>query len=79
MRRLIYRLTHRTERVVHPIKGFVLLTESRRLTGRLTNLCVWDGTTWHQAPLDEWENITADLMWDWSMSKLPADAFDDYR
>lgn len=79
MRRLIYRLTHRTDRAVHPIKGYVVHTESRRWDGRLTNLCVWDGATWHQAPLHEWDNgVTTDDMTDWTFSRLPADAFTEH-
>lgn len=77
MRGAIYRLFHRTDQVIHP-KGYIIHSESRRF-GRqtLTNLCVWDGAVWHQAPLKSWDRTEGiNYLEIWVRAHLPRDAWD---
>lgn len=72
---LLRSLTHRSRTMNHP-NGYVIYSESRRLGGVLTNLCVWDGNEWHQAPLSSWDKrVDMNAMLDWLRDNLPADAF----
>jgi hypothetical protein len=43
--------------------GMVIHAEYRRFTGTLLNLCVWDGLTWHQAPLRLWSKHDDLMTW----------------
>lgn len=74
MRRLLYRLLHRQTRFVHP-KGYIIHSEYRWFPPQvLTNLCVWDGTTWHQAPLHHWDRTEMfDYLGGWIMGIVPDD------
>jgi len=68
-------LTHKTHQLHHP-NGYIIYSESRRLGGIITNLCVWDGKEWHQAPLHLWNRHTdMDELLHWTKAHLPADAF----
>ncbi len=80
MRGIAYRILYKTENVVHPTNGYIFHSEFRRF-GRqlLTNLCVWDGTTWHQAPLSEWNRATDGYIFEgWIRGHLPKDAWDEH-
>ena len=68
-------LTHKTREMVHP-NGYIIYSESRRLGGVLTNLCVWDGKQWHEAPLARWDRrVDMTAMLGWLRENLPHDAF----
>ena len=75
--RLLRWLLVRTDKVVHP-KGYIIHSESNRFgRGALTNLCVWDGTRWHQAPLDLWDRRDPiNYLEVWIKAHLPQDAWE---
>jgi len=72
MRGLLYRLLHKSHQVSHP-DGYLIYSEYFRFGNQhLTNLCVWDGTAWHQAPLDEWDRREGiDYLGGWIMGIVP--------
>lgn len=73
-------LTHRVRILTHPNNGYIIHAESRRITGILTNVCVWDGTQWHQAPLAMWNKGEGiDYLGIWIRAHLPLEAFDSRR
>ena len=71
---LWYRLTHRQVKAYHP-NGYILHSEYSVFPPQvLTNLCLWDGTQWHQAPIEEWDRTDGiDYLNGWVMGIIPLD------
>jgi hypothetical protein len=69
---LLYRLFHKTKVYNHP-NGYVLHSEYRWFPPQvMTNLCLWDGKEWHQAPIHEWDgNDGFDYLGAWIISVTP--------
>ena len=77
MKRLLYRLLHKQQQYHNP-DGCIIHSESRRFSrdGVLTNLCVWDGKQWHQAPLSMWDaRDEINYLGIWIDAHLPIEAF----
>jgi hypothetical protein len=77
MKRLLYRIFHKEQQYRHP-NGYIIHSESRRFSknGMLTNVCVWDGKQWHQAPLSMWDARDGiNYLSIWIQAHLPLESF----